>query len=60
MDSDVNGGGSKQSETCMIVGGDRREIVEDDEVSVMSDDGVDDEINRNGNVCPRSSVEECH
>jgi len=31
-------------------------MAEDDEVSVVSDDGGDDEINRNGNVWPRSGV----
>ena len=57
MDSDVNGGGSKRSETCMIVGGDRRKVVDDDEVSVVSDYGGDDEVNRDENVCPRSDVQ---
>ena len=55
--SDVNGGGSKQSETCMIVRRDRGEVVEDNEVSVVSDDGGDDEVNRKGNVWPRSGVQ---
>jgi len=41
----------------MIVGGDRREVGEDDEVSVVLDDGGDDEINRNENVWPTSGVQ---
>ena len=39
------------------VGADRRQMAEDDEVSVVSDNGGDDEINRNGNVWPRSGVQ---
>jgi len=57
IDSDVGGGRSKRPVSCMMVGGDRRQTAEDDEVSVVSDDGGDDEINRNGNVWPRSGVQ---
>jgi len=57
MDSDVGGGGSKRPVSCMMIGGDKREVGKDDEVSVVSDDGGDDEINRNGNVWPRSGVQ---
>ena len=57
IDSDVGDGGSKWPVSCMMVGGDRRQMAEDDEVSVVSDDGGDDEINKNGNVWPRSGVQ---
>ena len=45
MDSDGGGHGNKRIMLCMMVGGDRREVAEDDEVSVVSDDGVDEETN---------------
>ena len=57
IDSDVGGGRTKRPVSCMMVGGDTREVGEDDEVSVVSDDGGDDEIKRNGNVWPRSGVQ---
>ena len=52
----MGGGGSKRPVSCMMVGGDTREVGEDDEVSVVLDDGGDDKINRNENVWPRSGV----
>ena len=53
MDSDGGGRGSKWTVLCTMVGGDRREVADDDEVSVVSDDGGDEETNRNANVWPR-------
>ena len=52
-DSDVSGGGSKRPVSTVTVGGDTSEVVEDDDISIISDDG---EVNPNGNVCLRSSV----
>jgi len=46
MDSDVGGGGSKHPVSCMMVGADTREVGENDEVSVVSDDRGDGEINK--------------
>ena len=57
MDSDVGGGGSKRLVWAMTVGGDTSEVMEDDDISVVSDDGGDKEVNRNENVCPRSSMQ---
>jgi len=41
----------------MTVGGDTSEVMEYDEISVVSDDGGDEEINPNGNVWLRSGVQ---
>ena len=41
----------------MTVGGDTSEVTEYDEISVVSDDGGDEEINPNGNVWLRSGVQ---
>ena len=57
MGSDMGGGGSKQLVSRMTVGGDTSEVVEDYEISVVSDDRGDEEINSNGNMWPRSSVQ---
>ena len=57
MDSDGGGRGNKQTVSYTMVGGDRREVADDDEVSVVSDDGGDEETNRNANVWPRSGVQ---
>ena len=56
MDSGVNGGENKPPVSAVTIGGDTIEVVEDDDISVVSDDGGDEEINPSGNVWPRSSV----
>jgi len=53
----VGGRGSKRPMSCTMVGVDTREVGDGDEVSVASDDGGDEEANRNGNVWPRSGVQ---
>jgi len=45
MDSDMGGGEGKRPVWCTMVGADTREVGEDDEVSIVPDDGVDEEIN---------------
>jgi len=56
MDSDVGGGGSKRPVSAMTIGGDTSEVVEDDDISVVSDDGGDEEVNPNRNVWARIGV----
>ena len=41
MDSDVSGGESKRPVSAMTIGGDIIEVVEDDDISVVSDDRGD-------------------
>jgi len=53
----MGGGGSKRPMSRMMVEGDTNEVVEDDEISVVSNDGGDEEINPNGNVWPRCFVQ---
>jgi len=53
----VGGRANKRNVSCMVDGGDTREVAEDDEVSVVSDDGGDEERTRNANVWPRSGVQ---
>ena len=53
----MGGGGSKPPVLRMTVGGDNSEVVEDNEMSVVSDDGGDEEINPNENLQPRSGVQ---
>jgi len=43
--------------SAMMVGGDTSEVVEDDDISVVSNDGGDKEVNPTGNVWPRSGVQ---
>ena len=40
----MGGAGSKRPVWCMMVEADTREVGEDDEASVLSDDGGDEEI----------------
>ena len=53
----MGGRANKRNVSCMVDGGDTREVAEDDEVSVVSDDGGDEERTRNANVWPRSGVQ---
>jgi len=46
----VGGGGNKRAVSAMIVGGNTSELVEDDDISTVSDDRGDEEVNPNGNV----------
>ena len=39
------------------LGGDTIEMLDDDEISIASDDGRDEEVNENGNVWPRSGLQ---
>ena len=57
MDSDVARGGSKWHVSRMTVRGETSEVVEDDEISAVSDDRGDEEINPNENVWLKSSVQ---
>ena len=51
------GGGSKRGLSTMMVGGDISELLEDDEISVVSNDEGDEEINPNENIWPRYGVQ---
>ena len=53
----MGGGGRKQPVSRMTVGEDTSKVEEDDEILVVSDDGVDEEINPNRNVWLRSGVQ---
>ena len=50
-------GRSKQPVLAMTIGGDTIKVVKDDDISVVSDDKHDEEVNPNGNVWPRSGVQ---
>jgi len=52
----VSGGGSKRSASAMTVEGDASEVVEDNDIWVVSDDRGDKEVNPNENVWSRSCV----
>jgi len=57
MDSDVGGGRSKCPVSAMTVGGETSEVLEDDDVSIVSDDGWIKRSTQNGNVLPSFGVQ---
>ena len=53
----MGGSGSKRLVSTMTIGGDTSEVVEDDNILVVSDNRGNEEVNSNGNMWPKFGVQ---